>query len=114
MSSRSMDAAFNQWLDEFSFEERKAFVETVFTIIEESGVKYFDEFTSIGFARMREVFSKMRKLDPQKKKMIRTFFGKLMRASEKEMISSAAGFFGKVKGTVATKVQGMLPKWQHH
>jgi hypothetical protein len=114
MSSRSMDAAFNQWLDEFSFEERKAFVETVFTIIEESGVKYFDEFTSIGFARMREVFSKMRKLDPQKKKMIRTFFGKLMRASEKEMISSAAGFFGKVKGTVATKVQGMLPKWQRH
>ncbi len=113
MSSRSMDAAFNQWLNDFSPEEKKEFVETIFTIIEESGVKYFDEFSSVGFVKIREVFSKMRSMDPQKRKMIRSFFGKLMRASQKEMMVSAADRFGKVKGKVVGKVQGMLPLRPH-
>ncbi len=113
MSSRSMDAAFNQWLNDFSPEEKKEFVETIFTIIEESGVKYFDEFSSVGFAKIKEVFSKMRSMDPQKRKMIRSFFGKLMRASQKEMMVSAADLFGKVKGKVVGKVQGMLPLRPH-
>ncbi|MBR6084224.1 MAG: DUF2974 domain-containing protein [Spirochaetales bacterium] len=113
MSSRSMDVAFNQWLDAFSFEERKALVETIFSIIEESGVKYFDDFSSSGFAEKRAVLSRMHNMDPQNKKMIRVFFGKLMRASQKEMISSAAGFFGKVKGSVVDKVHQVLPSRQH-
>ena len=113
ISSRSMDAAFNQWLDSFSFEERKAFTETIFSIIEKSGIKYFDEFSSSGFAKIRTIISGMRSMDPQNKKMMRAFFGKLMRASQKEMISSAAGFFGKVKGSVVNKVQKVLPSRQH-
>ena len=109
MSSRSMDAAFNQWLDELSFEERKALVETIFSIIEKAGVKYFDDFSSSGFTKIRTIVSGMHNMDPQSKKMIRAFFGKLMRASKNEMISSAAGFFGKVKGSVVGKVRQVLP-----
>ena len=109
LSSRSMDAAFNQWLSSLSLEDRKAIVEAIFSIFEEAGVKYFNDFSSIGFARIKEVFSKMHNMDPQTKKMIRSFFGKLMRASKNEMISSAKGFFGKVKKRVVTKVQSIRP-----
>ena len=112
-SSRSMDTAFNQWLNSLSVEDRKKIVEAIFSILEESGVRYFNEFSSIGFARIKVVFSKMHNMDPESKKMIRAFFGKLMRASEKEMISTAAGFFGKVKHSVVDKVQGMLPLRSH-
>ena len=113
LSSRSMDAAFNQWLSSLSLEDRKAIVVAIFSILEESGVRYFNEFSSIGFARIRQVFSKMHNMDPQTKKMIRSFFGKLMRASRNEMISSARGFYGKVKKRVANKVQTILPTHQH-
>ena len=113
LSSRSMDAAFNQWLSSLSLEDRKAIVEAIFSILEESGVRYFNEFSSIGFARIRQVFSKMHNMDPQTKKMIRSFFGKLMRASRNEMISSARGFYGKVKKRVVNKVQAILPTHQH-
>ena len=113
MSSRSMDAAFNQWLDGLSSEDRKVLVETIFSIIEESGVKYFDEFSSVGFAKIKAVFSKMHSMDPQTKKMIRSFFGKLMRASRNEMVSSATDLFGKVKESVADKVQHILPLRPH-
>lgn len=113
LSSRSMDAAFNQWLSSLSLENRKAIVEAIFSILEESGVRYFNEFSSIGFARIRQVFAKMHNMDPQTKKMIRSFFGKLMRASRNEMISSARGFYGKVKKRVVNKVQAILPTHQH-
>ena len=113
MSSRSMDAAFNQWLDGLSSDDRKVLVETIFSIIEESGVKYFDEFSSVGFAKIKAVFSKMHSMDPQTKKMIRSFFGKLMRASRNEMVSSATDLFGKVKESVADKVQHILPLRPH-
>ena len=113
LSSRSMDSAFNQWLSSLSLEDRKAIVEAIFSILEESGVRYFNEFSSIGFARIRQVFSKMHNMDPQTKKMIRSFFGKLMRASRNEMISSARGFYGKVKKRVVNKVQTILPTHQH-
>ena len=113
LSSRSMDAAFNQWLNGLSLEERKEITEAIFSIFEEAGIKYFNDFSSIGFARIKEVFSKMHNMEPQTKKMIRSFFGKLMRASRKEMISSAKGFFGKVRKSVVDKVQGIRPFHQH-
>lgn len=109
LSSRSMDTAFNQWLNSLSIEDRKAFVDAVFSVFEESGIKYFNDFSSIGFAKIKEVFSKVHNMDPQAKKMIRSFLGKLMRASRNEMISSAKGFYGKVKKSVVKKVQGILP-----
>ena len=110
LSSRTMDAAFNQWLDDLSFEDRKALVETIFSILEESGVKYFDEFSTAGFARIRAVISKMHNMDPHSRKMIRSFFGKLMRASKNEMISSATDLFGKVKVNVTEKVHRIIEK----
>ena len=110
MSSRTMDAAFNQWLDDLSFEDRKALVETIFSIIEDSGVKYFDEFSTAGFARIRAIISKMHNMDPHSKKMIRAFFGKLMRASKNEMISFASDFFGKVKENVSEKIHHLVEK----
>ena len=109
LSSRSMDAAFNQWLNSLSLEERKTMVETIFSIIEESGVRYFNDFSSIGFSRSRVVLSKMHHMDPHTKKMIRSFFGKLMRANRNEMISSTKGFFGKVGKSVSNKVHGKRP-----
>ena len=107
LSSRSMDAAFNQWLNSLSLEERKEITEAIFSVFEKAGVRYFNDFSSIGFARIREVFSEMHNMDPQTKKMIRSFFGKLMRASKNEMVSSARGFFGRVKKSVTDKVQGI-------
>ena len=113
ISSRTMDAAFNQWLDDLSFEDRKALVETIFSILEESGVKYFDEFSTAGFARIRAVISKMHNMDPHTKKMIRAFFGKLLRASKNEMISSASDFYGKVRKSVVGKVHQIMPPRSH-
>ena len=110
LSSRTMDAAFNQWLDDLSFEDRKALVQTIFSILEESGVKYFDEFSTAGFARIRAVISKMHNMDPHTKKMIRAFFGKLLRASKNEMISSATDFFGQVKVNVSEKIHHLVKK----
>ena len=109
MSSRSMDIAFNQWLDGLSPDDRKSLVETIFSIIEDSGIEYFNDFSSIGFAKIKAVFSEIRSMDPQTKKMIRSFFGKLMRASQKEIVVSTTDFFGKVKDTVVDKVQQILP-----
>ena len=113
ISSRTMDAAFNQWLDDLSFEDRKALVETIFSILEESGVKYFDEFSTAGFARIRAVISKMHNMDPHTKKMIRAFFGKLLRASKNEMISSASDFYGEVRKKVVGKVHQIMPPRTH-
>lgn len=112
-SSRSMDAAFNQWLDNLSLEDRKIIVEAIFSVFEESGIKYFNDFSSIGFARIKEVFSKVHNMDNQTKKMIRSFFGKLMRASRNEMISSAKGFYGKVRESVVDKVHRIMPSHPH-
>ena len=109
MSSRSMDVAFNQWLDGMSLEERKTLVKTIFSIFEESEIKYFDELSSAGFSKLKLVFSKMHNMDPQSKKMIRSFFGKLLSSSRKEMVSSTADFFGKVKDKVVDTVQNILP-----
>ena len=108
MSSRSMDTAFHQWLKTMTPTEKKALVETIFSIIEGSGVKYFDEFSADGFAKMKEVFLKMNDMDPKQKKMIRSFFIKLMKASSLEMVSSAADFLGKVKDSVVDKVQTIM------
>ena len=113
ISSRTMDAAFNQWLDDLSFEDRKALVETIFSILEESGVKYFDEFSTAGFARIRAVISKMHNMDSHTKKMIRAFFGKLLRASKNEMISSASDFYGEVRKKVVGKVHQIMPPRTH-
>ena len=113
LSSRSMDAAFNQWLGSLSLEDRKEITEAIFSVFEKAGVKYFNDFSSISFARIKEVFSEVHNMDPQTKKMIRSFFGKLMRASKNEMISSAKGFFGKVRKRVVNKVQGIRPFHKH-
>ena len=113
ISSRTMDAAFNQWLDDLSFDDRKALVETIFSILEESGVKYFDEFSTAGFARIRSVISKMRNMDPHTKKIIRAFFGKLLRASKNEMISSASDLFGEVRKKVVGRVHQIMPPRTH-
>lgn len=107
MSSRSMDAAFRQWMEELSFEERKAFVETVFSAIEDSGVKYFDDFSR---SDLRVLLSKMSGMDPQNKKMFRSFFVKLIKASGSEVISAASDVFGMVKDTVTEKVSNTLAK----
>ncbi|MBR4120129.1 MAG: hypothetical protein IKT95_00050, partial [Spirochaetales bacterium] len=90
-----------------------ALVETIFSILEESGVKYFDEFSTAGFARIRAVISKMHNMDPHSRKMIRSFFGKLMRASKNEMISSATDLFGKVRKSVVGKVHQIMPPRAH-
>ena len=113
ISSRTMDAAFNQWLDDLSFDDRKALVETIFSILEESGVKYFDEFSTAGFARIRSVISKMHNMDPHTKKIIRAFFGKLLRASKNEMISSASDLFGEVRKKVVGRVHQIMPPRTH-
>ena len=108
LSSRSMDAAFRQWMQDLSLEERKKFVETVFSLIEDSGVKYFDDFSK---SDLKTLFSKMNTMDRQSKKMIRSFLGKLLKAGSSEVISTASDVFGRVKDSVAEKVSQTLAKF---
>lgn len=107
LSSRSMDAAFKQWMADLSFEERKAFVETVFSVIEESGVKYFDDFSK---SDLKALFSKINSMDAKSKKMFRSFLVKLIKASSSEVLSAASDVFGRVKDNVAEKVSNTLAK----
>jgi len=96
MSSRSMDAAFQTWLKDLSFEDRKKFVETVFSIIEGAGVEYFDEMTSEGFSKMKKIFLEMRNLDDETAGMVRSFFRSLMDASMSEFKSAAVDIYNNV------------------
>ena len=55
----------------------------------------------------------MHNMDPHTKKMIRAFFGKLLRASKNEMISSASDFYGEVRKKVVGKVHQIMPPRTH-
>lgn len=103
-SSRSMAHAFRQWLQGLSFDDRKRFVETVFSVFDDAGVDDFSTLSADRFRKMRGVLSQMRNLDDQTKSMVKTFFGVLMRAYRKELKASAAETYGKVKDIVADKV----------
>ena len=107
LSSRSMDTAFRQWMEDLSLEERKAFVETVFSAIEDSGVEYFDDFST---SDLRKLFSKMNSMDAQTKKMFRSFLGKLIKASSTEVLSAASDVFGRVKDNMAERISNTLAK----
>ena len=103
-SSRSMEQAFRQWLQGLSFEARKNFVETVFSVFEDAGIEDFNALSAAGFKKMREIFSQMKNLDEQTRSMVKSFFGVLMKAYRKELKLSAADTYGKVKDKFADTV----------
>ena len=96
ISSRSMDAAFQEWLKELSFNDRKQFVQTIFSVIEGAGVEYFDEMTSEGFSKMKAIFLEMRNLDEKTASMVRSFFRSLMAASMSEFKTVAVDIYNNV------------------
>ena len=96
ISSRSMDTAFQKWLKELSFEDRKKFVETIFSIFEGAGVEYFDDITSEGFSAMKSIFLKMRNLDEKTSSMVKSFFRALMEASLNEVKAAAVDIYNNV------------------
>ncbi len=103
-SSRSMEQAVRQWLKGLSFEARKNFVETVFSVFEDAGIEDFNALSAAGFKKMREIFSQMKNLDEQTRSMVKSFFGVLMKAYRKELKISAADTYGKVKDKFADTV----------
>lgn len=103
ISSRSVDTAFQTWLKDLSFEDRKKFVEAVFSVFESAGVEHFDDMTSEGFLKMRSAFYKMRNLDPQTYEMMRSFFRTLMFASMNEVKKTALNFYNNVIETIRSK-----------
>lgn len=103
-SSRSMEQAVRQWLQGLSFEARKNFVETVFSVFEDAGIEDFNTLSAAGFKKMREIFSQMKSLDEQTRSMVKSFFGVLMKAYRRELKVSASDTYGKVKDIVADKV----------
>ena len=108
-SSRSMDQAFRQWLQDLSFEERKKFVETVFSVFENAGIEDFSSLSSAGIRKNREIISKMKNLDDQTRNMIKSFLGVLMRAYRRELKASAEQTYDKVKDIVSERVKAVLP-----
>jgi len=100
ISSRSADIAFQAWLNELSFEDRKKFVETIFAIFEGAGVEYFDDITSEGFSVMKSIFLKMRQLDDETANMVRSFFKALMDASLSEVKAAAVDIYNNVIETI--------------
>ena len=49
-------------------------------------------------------------MDAQTKKMVRSFLGKLVKASSSEVISAASDVFGRVKDNMAEKISNTLAK----
>lgn len=103
-SSRSMEQAVRQWLKGLSFEDRRDFVETVFSVFEDAGIEDFNALSAAGFRKMREIFSQMKNLDDQTRSMAKSFFGVLLKAYRREMKVSATETYGKVRDIVADKV----------
>ena len=91
-----MDTAFQTWLSELSFDDRKKFVETIFSIFEGAGVVYFDDITSEGFSAMKSIFLNMRNLDEKTSSMVKSFFRALMEASLNEVKAAAVDIYNNV------------------
>ena len=103
ISSRSVDVAFRKWLEDLSFEDRKEFVEKIFSVFEDAGIKNSDDLTSEGFSTMKSVFFKMRNLDAETSGMMRSFFRTLMFASMNEVKKTALNFYNNVIETIRSK-----------
>ena len=99
-SSRSMERAVKQWLRGLSFEKRRAFVETVFSVFEDAGIEDFSSLSAVGFGKMKEIFFQMKNMDEQTRKMARSFFRALVKAYKRELKASAVETYDKVKDMV--------------
>jgi hypothetical protein len=103
-SSRSMERAVKQWLRGLSFEKRRAFVETVFSVFEDAGIEDFSSLSAVGFGKMKEIFFQMKNMDAQTRKMARSFFRVLVKAYKRELKASAVETYDKVKDMVVDTV----------
>lgn len=109
-SSRSMEQAVRQWLKGLSFEKRRVFVETVFSVFEDAGIEDFSAISTAGFRKMKEIFSGMKNLEEPTRSMVRSFFNVLFKAYRRELKESAVGTYDKVKDIVADTCDKVVGK----
>ena len=109
-SSRTLAKAIRQWLKGLSFEKRKAFVETVFSVFEDAGIEDFSSLSAVGFGKMKEIFFQMKNMDEQTRKMARSFFRALVKAYKRELKVTAVETYDKMKDIVADTYDKVVEK----
>lgn len=87
-SSQMIDSIFSTWIRDISFEERKEFVESLFSVLERAGIENFTELTTDSFQKIRAILSQMVEMDRTKRRMIIGFLMDLMKTSYSSLASA--------------------------
>ena len=66
------DETMTSWLDNMSFEERKIFVDELFSVFEASGCENISEMTKIGIKGTKAMIDRMTKIKNGSGEMVRT------------------------------------------
>ena len=93
---KRMNEALNQWIFTLPEEERQLFVETLFQVIDQTGVTTLTEFSEHWKENLKSCLKSLKSLDPETRKRIRRIikilleiYGNTLRGEKKNEIGKA-------------------------
>ena len=92
--SNYIDEVVDKWLESVSIEERKKFIDTVFTAIESTGVSTFQEMKKKKLETANAIFKALQKTDSEEVRMMADTLVKLASTGGNVIISDVMNFFG--------------------
>lgn len=92
--SKYIDETVDKWLESVSIEERRQFINTVFTAIESTGVSTFQEMKKKKLETANAIFKALQKTDSEEVRMMGDTLLKLATTGGNVIISDVMNFFG--------------------
>ncbi len=109
-SSEMIDSILVDWLAKLSFEDRKDFIETLFAVFENAGIKYFTDLQTESFSKIRAIISEMSNIEPEKRKMVLSFIMELMKSSGSNVFTTITAAPVNTIKSATSKLTGLFKR----